>query len=47
MTFTYAWERAPLPDRVLSPLVRSLLKRGNATALQRLREQLVSDRAPA
>lgn len=47
VTFTYAWERAPLADRVLSPLVRTLLRRGNETAMARLREQLVSDRAPA
>lgn len=50
VTFTYAWERAPLPDRVLSPLVRSVLARGNATAMTRLRDQLaatLSDRAPA
>lgn len=47
VTFTYAWERAPLADRVLSPLVRSLLRKGNVTAMRRLRERLVSDRAPA
>lgn len=47
VTFTYAWERAPLADRVLSPLVRTLLRRGNETAMARLRDQLVSDRAPA
>jgi hypothetical protein len=38
--FTYAWEQAPLPDRVLSPLVRGMLKRGNAKAMARLAEQL-------
>lgn len=40
VTFTYAWEKAPLPDRVLAPVVRSVLKRGNATAMTRLRERL-------
>jgi hypothetical protein len=38
VTFTYAWEQAPLADRALSPLVRSVLKRGNATAMARLRD---------
>jgi hypothetical protein len=38
--FTYAWEQAPLPDRVLSPLVRRILKRANEKAMTRLAEQL-------
>lgn len=42
VTFTYAWEKAPLPDRMLAPVVRSLLKRGNATAMERLRDRLVA-----
>ena len=40
--FTYAWERAPLPDRVLSPLVRGLLRRGNEKAMARLAERLAA-----
>jgi hypothetical protein len=40
ISFTYAWEQAPLPDRVLSPLVRGFLRRGNAKAMARLAEQL-------
>jgi hypothetical protein len=40
IAFTYAWERAPLADRLLAPLVRSLLRRGNERALQRLADQL-------
>jgi hypothetical protein len=40
VSFTYAWERAPLADRLLAPLVRSLLRRGNARAMQRLAAQL-------
>jgi Polyketide cyclase / dehydrase and lipid transport len=38
--FTYRWEKAPLPDRVLSPLVRGALRRGNAKAMTRLAERL-------
>jgi carbon monoxide dehydrogenase subunit G len=38
--FTYRWEKAPLPDRVLSPLVRGVLRRGNAKAMSRLAERL-------
>ena len=40
VSFTYAWERAPLADRLLSPLVRSILRRGNARAMERLAAQL-------
>jgi hypothetical protein len=40
VSFTYAWERAPLADRVLSPVVRSILRRGNARAMERLAAQL-------
>jgi carbon monoxide dehydrogenase subunit G len=40
VTFTYAWERAPLADRLLSPVVRSILRRGNARAMERLAAQL-------
>jgi len=42
VSFTYAWERAPLADRLLAPLVRSLLRRGNARAMERLAAQLPS-----
>jgi hypothetical protein len=45
VTFTYAWEKAPLPDRVLAPVVRSVLQRGNATAMERLRDRL-AERVP-
>ena len=40
VTFTYAWREAPLPDRLMAPLVRKVLERGNARAMQRLKEQL-------
>jgi hypothetical protein len=46
--FTYSWREAPLADRLLAPLVRSLLRRGNEKAMARLRDQLpsaVGDRA--
>jgi hypothetical protein len=48
--FTYAWREAPLADRLMAPLVRSILRRGNARAMARLKEQLpaaVSDPARA
>ena len=38
--FTYTWERAPLSERLLAPLVRSTLRRANERAMQRLAEQL-------
>lgn len=40
ISFTYAWQQAPLPDRLLAPLVRAVLRRGNQRAMQRLAEQL-------
>jgi Polyketide cyclase / dehydrase and lipid transport len=40
ITFTYAWQQAPLPDRALAPIVRSILRRGNEKAMARLAQQL-------
>jgi len=40
VSFTYSWERAPLADRLLAPLVRSVLRRGNEKAMARLAQQL-------
>jgi Polyketide cyclase / dehydrase and lipid transport len=40
VSFTYSWDRAPLLDRALAPVVRSVLRRGNARAMERLAEQL-------
>ena len=40
VTFTFAWERAPLTDRVAAPLVRAYLRRGNQRSLQRLKALL-------
>jgi hypothetical protein len=38
--FTWALEQAPLADRALGPVLRGMLTRGNAKAMQRLAEQL-------
>jgi hypothetical protein len=38
--FTWALEQAPLADRALGPVLRGVLSRGNAKAMQRLAEQL-------
>jgi uncharacterized protein YndB with AHSA1/START domain len=40
VTFTYSWDQAPLTDRLLAPLVRAVLRRGNTRAMERLAEQL-------
>ncbi|WCB94603.1 hypothetical protein DSM104299_03341 [Baekduia alba] len=40
VSFTYAWREAPIADRLMAPLVRGILKRGNAKAMERLAEQL-------
>jgi hypothetical protein len=40
VTFTYSWLQAPLADRALAPVVRSILRRGNERAMQRLAELL-------
>jgi hypothetical protein len=40
VTFTYAWQQAPVGDRLIPPLTRAILRRGNERAMQRLAEQL-------
>lgn len=40
VAFDYAWERAPLPDRLLAPIVRVLMRRALTTSMQRLRAAL-------
>ncbi|MEU5023375.1 SRPBCC family protein [Streptomyces milbemycinicus] len=40
ISFTYAWERAPLADRLLSPVVRPTMRRANRTVMQRLADEL-------
>jgi hypothetical protein len=40
ITFEYAWQRAPLIDRLAAPAVRGYMRRANDRALARLAEQL-------
>lgn len=40
VAFTYAWERAPLPDRLLAPVVRATMRRANRTVMRRLATEL-------
>ena len=42
VTFEYAWQRAPLGERLASPLVRGILRRGNERSLRRLADQLAT-----
>jgi carbon monoxide dehydrogenase subunit G len=42
IVFEYAWREAPRSERLASPLVRALLRRGNQRAMQRLAEQLAA-----
>lgn len=41
VSFTYAWERAPLADRLLAPVVRATVRRANQTVMRRLATELV------
>jgi carbon monoxide dehydrogenase subunit G len=41
IAFEYAWQSTPLSERLGSPLVRAILRRGNERAMERLAEQLV------
>jgi hypothetical protein len=47
VTFEYAWQRAPLIDRLAAPAVRAYMRRGNGRALERLAEQLDERPQPA
>jgi carbon monoxide dehydrogenase subunit G len=38
--FEYAWQQAPVSERLGAPVVRAILRRGNERAMQRLAEQL-------
>ena len=42
IAFEYSWQQAPLSERLASPLVRAVLRRANARAMQRLAEQLAA-----
>jgi carbon monoxide dehydrogenase subunit G len=46
IVFEYAWQQAPLSERLASPVVRSVLRRANQRAMERLAEQLAA-RQPA
>lgn len=41
--FTYAWSRVPREERLLAPLVRWTVRRGNRRALHRLAESLSAE----
>jgi hypothetical protein len=47
ITFEYKWQTAPLSDRVAAPIVRTMLRRANETAMRRLAEQLAARRKVA
>ncbi|MEU5089353.1 SRPBCC family protein [Streptomyces sp. NPDC021356] len=40
VSFTYAWQRVPLADRLLAPAVRAMMRRANGTAMRRLADEL-------
>lgn len=40
ITFEYAWQQAPLSERLASPLVRGILRRGNERSMRRLADHL-------
>lgn len=40
ISFEYAWQHAPLSERLAAPLVRTIMRRANRRSLQRLGEQL-------
>ncbi|MEU0805262.1 SRPBCC family protein [Streptomyces sp. NPDC005970] len=40
ISFTYAWVRAPLADRLLAPAVRATMRHANRTVMQRLAAEL-------
>ncbi|MFC7830898.1 SRPBCC family protein [Streptomyces sp. NPDC057375] len=40
ISFTYTWVRAPLPDRLLAPVVRLTMRRANHTVMRRLAAEL-------
>ncbi len=38
--FEYTWQQIPLAERVMSPVVRGMLRRANERAMERLAERL-------
>jgi hypothetical protein len=47
VTFIYAWERAPLIERLMAPVVRRVMRGGLDTGMKRLAEQLAKRRRGA
>lgn len=45
IVFEYAWQQAPASERFAAPLVRSVLRRGNERAMQRLAAMLAESRS--
>jgi hypothetical protein len=43
--FEYAWRQVPLSERVMSPVVRGMLRRANERAMERLAERLAGGEA--
>lgn len=46
VTFTYAWERAPLFERLFAPLVRAGMRRSLQTAMTRLAAAFAAHEVP-
>ncbi len=42
INFEYSWQQAPLSERLMSPIVRSILRRGNEQAMDRLARQIAA-----
>ncbi len=40
VAFEYAWQQVPLSERVMSPVVRGMLRRANERAMERLAAQI-------
>ncbi|MDA8039997.1 MAG: SRPBCC family protein [Actinomycetota bacterium] len=40
VTFEYAWCKAPWSERLASPVVRTVMRRGNERAMQRLADEI-------
>jgi carbon monoxide dehydrogenase subunit G len=47
ISFEYAWQQAPMSERLAAPLVRTVMRRANQRSLQRLAEHLAAQPAPA
>jgi hypothetical protein len=45
VTFEYGWRKAPLADRMAAPLVRSMMRKANQSAMERLAGELAASSA--